>query len=206
MLGRRNPRSVNLDRVRLSSEMQTILHEYTKIYGETDRNFLRSSDYKRWSYVLNRMDGGGRLLDVGIGVGQFAYAADLSPKFSEVVGVDIRTHSGLLTISDRVRLVWTNAADMPFDDGEFESVTCMECLEHMDDATFTSALRELRRVVGRELMMTVPFEEPEPLPKGHVQRFSRQRIAETFPDAEVTLLSRRYSRVPWALIRETTDS
>lgn len=71
VLGRRKPRSVNLDRVRLSSEMQTILHKYTKAYGETGRNFLRPSDYRRWSYVLNKMDGSGCLLDVGIGVVQF---------------------------------------------------------------------------------------------------------------------------------------
>ena len=195
-------RSTVIDNIAMSPEVRKVFDEYKKIYGETARNFLRSSDYKRWSYVLSQIQGGGRLLDVGIGIGQFVYAAEMSGKFSEVVGVDIRPHSGLVQLNDRVELVWANAADLPFEDGEFEDVTCMECLEHMDDETFEAALSELRRVARRELMVTIPYDEPEPLPAGHLQRFPNERIITTFPDAEVTLLRRRTSKVPWALVKE----
>jgi hypothetical protein len=68
----------------------------------------------------------------------------------------------------------------------------------------TGAIAELRRITRHRLLMTVPFEEPEPLPRHHVQRFDEARINALFPDAKVTLLTRG-SGVPWALLEEWPD-
>ena len=45
---------------------------------------------------------------------------------------------------------------LPYDDDAFELVFCMEVLEHLEDPD--AALRELRRVSARHLLLTVPRE------------------------------------------------
>ena len=191
---------VAISTIELSPVVRDVWRDYTDAYADTFRNLLRRTDYQRWSYVLEQIDGG-RLLDVGMGVGQFIFAASRTGRFEEVVGLDIRPHSELLRLDERVEFVWADVAFLPFPDDRFDVVTCMECIEHLDDDTLSSALPELRRVASNRLLMTVPWEEPEPLPKHHVQRFDRDRVAELFPDAEVTLLTRD-SGVPWAVLDE----
>jgi hypothetical protein len=46
--------------------------------------------------------------------------------------------------------------------------------------------------------MSVPFEEVEPLSKGHLRRFEAPDVLERFPDAAFTLLDR--PRMPWLII------
>lgn len=48
------------------------------------------------------------------------------------------------------------AAKLPFADGSFDLVTCLDVVEHLDDDT--AALREMRRVLrpGGHLLVTVP--------------------------------------------------
>jgi ubiquinone/menaquinone biosynthesis C-methylase UbiE len=192
---------LDLRRVPTSAVMNGILQEYRAVYRETAPNLLRAGDYKRWSYILSVIEETGPMLDVGIGAGQLVNAAWRSGQFKSITGVDITPHSKLLRLHDDINLVWTNAADMPFPDRSFDVVTCLECLEHLDTPTMTAAIAELRRVTRRQLLMTVPFREPEPLPRHHVQRFDEARISRLFPDAQVTLLTRG-SGVPWVLLEE----
>lgn len=78
----------------------------------------------------------------------------------------------------------------------------MEVLEHIPPEVFTAGVAELRRVCRGQLL-TVPFEEPEPLSKSHVRRFERQDVEELFPNGRFTILNRR--RMPWVLIEERFD-
>jgi hypothetical protein len=52
--------------------------------------------------------------------------------------------------------------------------------------------------------MTVPFDEPLPLPSYHLQHFGEQRIRATFPNAEILLVHRDNNRStwPWAVLIE----
>lgn len=192
---------MRLPTVALSPEFRSVRARFRDLYKKTAPNLLRRDDYQRWSYTLEQIDPAGSLLDVGIGVGQFVIAAHESGKFSEVVGVDIRPHSKLVKAPE-IDYHWANAAELPFARNSFEVVTCMECLEHMDTDTMLRAIGELRRVCAGRLIMTVPFEEPEPLPKHHVQRFDADRISELFPSAEVTLMYKKDGIWPWAMIEE----
>ena len=93
-----------------------------------------------------------------------------------------------------------NVARLQFDDASFDVVICMEVLEHVDRRTFAAGLSELRRVCGDQLLMTVPFEEPEPIPAYHKRRFDRADIRELWPSATRTRLDRPH--VAWALMEE----
>lgn len=185
----------------ISPVFREVLDEYREVYAETAPNLLRRPDYQRWSFIMERLPAGS-LLDVGIGAGQFVHAAWRSGRFSRVVGVDIRPHSKLLRLDEPVEFVWANAADLPFPDDHFDVVTCMECLEHMDTDTMESAISELRRVTRKHLVMTVPWEEPEPLPEHHVQRFDAERVSMLFPTASVSLLAKKGGTWPWAILVE----
>lgn len=189
---------VALWRTGISPEFKAI-REHLREGGIT-KNFLRRHDYERWSYVLGLLDGGS-LLDIGISAGQFVYGAAATGRFDRIVGVDLRPHRELRRLDPSVELVWTTIADLPFDSGEFDTVCCMECLEHLGDATLVTGLSELRRVSRGRLIVTVPWEE-HPLGRGHLQRFDAERIRSTFAGADVRLLHRKGGTVPWALIIE----
>ena len=49
---------------------------------------------------------------------------------------------------------------MPFDDAEFDVVTCFQVLEHIPYESFAPALRELRRVARRVVIMSLPDARP----------------------------------------------
>jgi len=196
---------LDLRTVPMSAVMDGILQEYRAAYRDTAPNLLRAGDYKRWSYILSVIEETGPMLDVGIGAGQLINAAFRSGQYKSITGVDLKPHSKLLRLHDDIEFVWANAANMPFPDSSFDVVTCLECLEHLDTSTMTAAIAELRRITSHRLLMTVPFEEPEPLPRHHVQRFDEARIKALFPDAQMTLLTRG-SGVPWALLEECPTS
>ena len=87
--------------------------------------------------------------------------------------------------SDSIIRYDASIVELPFDDDHFDVVTCMEVLEHVPDDVFLPGLAELRRVCKRQLVMSVPFREEEPLSKGHLRRFEASDVAELFPDGAV---------------------
>jgi hypothetical protein len=77
------------------------------------------------------------------------------------------------------------------------------CLSTSRMTSFFPASPELRRVCRGQLVMSVPFQEREPVPRGHLRRFEPWDIADLFPDAQLTLPHR--PRMPWMLIEERPD-
>ena len=144
-----------------------------------------------------------RMLDVGIGGGQFINVIQRSGLFAEVHGLDILWHSKLIRLEPAISLHQLSLDSMAFDDDSFDHVVCMEVLEHLDAETFSRGLAELRRVVRRKLIVTVPFDEPEPIPAFHKQRFTEEDLDKLFPGGDMTLLVKpNYRACPWALIVE----
>lgn len=92
------------------------------------------------------------VLDVATGTGRLPYFLLQEPDFDgRVVGLDAsagmlaRARDKLAEFGDRAALVRQSALDLPFADGVFAAVTCLEALEFLpDDAT---ALREMARVL-----------------------------------------------------------
>jgi len=197
---------VTLDQVQLSGEMERIFEEYRKKYEVVSPAHLRRDDYARWSYVSRLLKHETSLLDVGIGVGQFVNALASRGTFERIVGVDVQRHSLFITLHDGFETEYVSIESLPYEDGEFDVVTCMETIEHLPDAIFSAGVEQLRRVCKRQLIVTVPFRE-EVLGTGHMRRFDFDDIERLFPASAVTLF-RKETRVRgrnafWALVEET---
>lgn len=171
--------------------------------GGAGAGHYSADDWARLATAYSLVEGSS-VLDVGVGNGAFLHILAFSRRFSSVQGIDIRPHSKLI-VPAGVEFQTMNVSKLAFPDASFDTVMCMEVLEHLDDETFEAGLRELRRVAARRLVLTVPFEEPHPLwwhdkPGGHRQQFLRDRITRVFPKARARM-QRRYG-VNWIFLVE----
>ena len=90
------------------------------------------------------------LLDVGCGRGYF---------LERVARPGLQAHGCDVVDGVRLRAATYCQADLealPFRDGEFDVVTCCHTLEHVID--LAAAVRELRRVARRQLIVVVPCQ------------------------------------------------
>lgn len=190
----------------LSIRQQFEAH-YLKEFGKrSGKGLYRDDDWRRLQFVETLIPDGARsILDVGVGPGAFLNYLTLSGRFERVTGVDKARYSRFLSLTPDLDYRIETIAATSFADGVFDVVFCMEVLEHLDDETLERALSELRRITAKRLVMTVPFEQPLPLPSYHLQRFDEQRLLTMFPDATILLLRRGrwyQSAWPWAIMIE----
>lgn len=101
------------------------------------------------------------VLDVGCGFGWFELLA-VARGARSVVGIDL-TESDLATAranvaAAEVRFQAGSAVDLPFADGSFDTVVCIEVLEHLPPGTERRAFREMARVLrnGGRLVLSTP--------------------------------------------------
>lgn len=182
---------VPLKSTTLLPAVQSIKATYEARYGtQPGAGVYSPDDWMRISYALSRLKPGGTVLEVGIGPGQLLNSMVSSGQFRTVVGVDIRRHSLLLTTSPAMQIQTMSITNLQFPDKHFDSVVCMEVLEHLPYESFVKGLAELRRVCRGQLLVSVPFEEPEPLPEYHLLRFAEDDILRYFPQGQYTLLQR----------------
>jgi ubiquinone/menaquinone biosynthesis C-methylase UbiE len=92
------------------------------------------------------------VLDVATGTGRLPMAL-LQERFpGQVIGLDLslgmlrQAHRKLRPYGDQVRLVWQDASQIPFGDGAFDAVTCLESLEFLPRPL--EALAEMVRVLA----------------------------------------------------------
>lgn len=92
------------------------------------------------------------VLDVATGTGRVPWIL-LQDRFpGQIVGLDLslgmlrQAQSKLRPYRDQVSLVWRAVSDLPFDDGAFDAVTCMESLEFFPQPV--EALAEMVRVLA----------------------------------------------------------
>lgn len=197
---------VNVQKFPRAPEAVAVKSEYERIFGtepEDRGGWFHPADWGRTSFVLGRLRCGGSVLDVGAGAGQFANMLALSGKFDSVTAFDKTRFRKYTQLHASISRVDGSIDTMGFADDQFDVVTCMEVLEHIPARIFDAGLAELRRVCRGQLVMTVPFEEPEPLSKGHVRRFAASDIPAIFPNGRYTILDR--PRRPWILIIEHLD-
>ncbi len=183
-----------------------VKRRYEEAFGEPPEKpggWYRDDDWRRTSFVLDLVQPGKSVLDVGAGAGQFANMLAASGKFQSVTALDHIRFEKYSEFFPGLTRRDASLVALPFDDDEFDVVTCMEVLEHVPDDVLELGIPELRRVCRGQLVMSVPFEEAEPLSKGHLRRFTTDDVVARFPDAGYTLLDR--PRMPWLIIEERLD-
>jgi 2-polyprenyl-3-methyl-5-hydroxy-6-metoxy-1,4-benzoquinol methylase len=197
-----NYQRLSLDNLKLDPVTQTVYDDYVQRFGtERKRGIYRYKNFPRFSHVLHLLPDGGRILDVGVFTGQFLDILALSGKFDEVIGIDIVRKPGFHTLSDNYDLRIADCRSLPFDDRSFDSVVCMEVLEHLEVEDFPQALSELRRVCSGRLVMSVPYNEQPPISLNHRQAFDEDKIRKWFPAAVSTILTEREKDI-WILLQE----
>lgn len=129
-------------------KMEELLYEKIWNRKELDGSAPRVDVGSRIDVALKIDRGGHRLLDIGCGDGTLGYFA--KEKYKEVYGVDIvegaleiARKRGLTTI--RVNL---NEEKLPFDEQFFDTVTCLDVIEHIFDPR--NLIKEISRVLKTE--------------------------------------------------------
>ena len=185
---------IELDKVQLSSELSTMAElkilQRSKIEGRNvGLGMQKHTDYPRWAYMQKIVETSKALLDVGVGAGEFVNSIAMAGKVKGIVGVDYKQHSRYTRHSDNYDMVIADISNFKmFEDNQFDTTVCMEVIEHLPDGVMEKGIAELRRVTSGTLYMSVPFEETEPIFRGHHQRYTRERISFLFPDANIELL------------------
>lgn len=194
-------KSIDLKSLNLAEPIATTKRKYEEHYpGSTGLGFYSNYDWARISYVFELVKKGGSILDIGVGAAQFLNSLGASKLFHPVIGIDIKIHSKYVKFNGDFDFIIMDATQMYFKDKSFDVIVCMEVLEHVKLHQFKKALKEFRRVCRHQLIMTVPYKEPEPLPNYHKLRFTEDDITKYFPNAKQHLLLR--AKVPWILLEE----
>ena len=97
------------------------------------------------------------LLDAGCGEGEtIERLGDLVPAHAAAVDISPEAVEYTAGRLPDVAVSRESVYELPFADGEFELVICLEVLEHLEDPA--AGLRELARVSGGSLLLSVPDE------------------------------------------------
>jgi glycosyltransferase involved in cell wall biosynthesis len=175
--------------------------ERTKIYPDPE------VEMSRLSWALDRLPGGERMLDVGPSLGILLNGVARKGLYRELTGVDLRPYATFLNPDGRIDYRRMSVTALDFPDRHFDTVCCLEVLEHLAETDLDKALAELRRVCGGTLLVSVPFREPAPISKFHRIRFDEARLRRLFPDAEIALLLKRdTAKWHWAFCIERPGS
>ena len=133
------------------------------------------------------------VLDVATGTGRLPRALLRQPAFDgRVIGLDLSRRMlreavrGTDQFADRLTYIWQDARRLPFDDGTFDAVTCLEALEFTPNPR--EVLAELVRVLrpGGALLVTNRVgRDAKFLPGRAFPRDAFERILREFPLEEV---------------------
>ena len=167
--------------------------EQDKIWDYYQNEAIDTFDgsYGRLSFLVDSMQPGERVLNIGVGGG-------ILEKMALVKGVDIfsldPSQSSIENLRNKVgeeRAKVGYSQNIPFESESFDRVVMSEVLEHLDDDTLEATVDEVRRVLkkGGLFVGTVPYDEnleeqTVVCPKcaevfhrwGHVQSFDETRM------------------------------
>lgn len=134
-------------------------HEYNRIAEEYDHRWEQYlAETHRRVLVLLAKGEWSSLLDVACGTGRLLERLAREHPHRRLAGVDVNRpmlEQARQRCGDGVRLEVAEAADLPFDDGAFDRVTCVSALHCFPEPAV--ALREAARVLapdGRLILLT----------------------------------------------------
>jgi 2-polyprenyl-3-methyl-5-hydroxy-6-metoxy-1,4-benzoquinol methylase len=138
--------------------------------------------YMQWLADAIREMSDGPVLDVGCGDGT------LLDLLGEGVGVDYSRVAVHLTRRRGFEAHLSDATSLPFGDGAFPCVVCVETLEHVDDPA--AVARELMRVSGDLIVLSVPDGEIDTW-DGHKHFFKKDDFAALFSGCRVGVVRKK---------------
>lgn len=143
------------------------------------------------------------LLDVGCGNGTFINQLQTSNahNLKRICGMD-RSDTALRFVQTEKRR--GRVEELPFRDGEFDMVTCLEVLEHLPHEVYPLALSEIERVTSKCALVSVPYCEDLDLnkvkcikcrtefsPFYHMRNFDARKIRCLYKESNMTLVEMR---------------
>jgi ubiquinone/menaquinone biosynthesis C-methylase UbiE len=131
-------------------------YEFSEIW---DEDFFPPQDHARVRDFERLIPAGTTdLLDAGCGNGLFLnYLQRTFPnRFARLCGVD-RSVAALAHVKTEKHNASIN--QLPFSEGEFDTVSCMEVLEHLPVTIYGQALGELARVARENIVVCVPYNQ-----------------------------------------------
>lgn len=128
-------------------------HERIKESVEEDRVEKRPSEI--FDTASSALKGANRILDVGCGDGHFAL--HVKDKFDKIYGAEIAKEAALVA---QTQSVFASVMDLnlslSFKDNTFDTVTCLDVIEHLlDPASLTAEMYRVLRPDG-QLVLTTP--------------------------------------------------
>lgn len=174
------------------------------LFTERDAEYkVQEPDSRRMKTCL-QITKGNSLLDIGTHHGILVNAALISNQFDIIEGVDLKRSPNAI-IDERIEYRYCSITDTDFVNRQFDTVVCMEVIEHVESQHNSIMLENLRNSTSKRLIVTVPFNEPEPVwwhdkPGGHRQKFTLEQLGRMFPKGIATIEPRW--GVEWIFIVE----
>lgn len=130
-----------------------------EVQEKWEESYFSAGDSRRVKYVSELIANDvSSILDVGCGNGILVNYLDkqFPDRFSRICGTD-RSETSLKFV--HTEKVCASIDQLPFKDGEFDLVTCLEVIEHLPQEIYFSALAELKRIASQYIIISVPNEE-----------------------------------------------
>lgn len=188
-------------------DYQPEFFEKTRRLFETTYHNMKLYDERDWARLemAAQLATGYSVADFGTGPGVLVHSLAETGRFHRITALDIVTHSKALLHSSVAYRHADIRKPLPGDIQRHDTVFCMEVIEHVEERYNATMLKTLRELSNTRLVVTVPFNEPEPLwwhdkPGGHRQRFTLEKVGKLFPHAIATIQPRW--GVDWLFVLE----
>lgn len=130
-----------------------------EVQEKWEESYFSEGDKRRVNFVYSLFPAEtSSLLDVGCGNGILVNYLNRNnaSRFERICATDRSETSLRFVETEKVR---ADINDLPFGNGEFDIVTCLEVIEHLPQDVYLKALNELKRVAKKYVILSVPNAE-----------------------------------------------
>jgi len=112
----------------------------------------------RYDFVLARLPGDSKVLEIGTGVG--AFTKQLFPKCKSYAGIEydpVACEQARRNVGSQAEIIVADARKLSFADGQFSFIVCLEVLEHLGD--YQAGVRNIHRCLNSSgtAIISVPY-------------------------------------------------